>query len=84
MPQTVLYTTSVPVTMKLKHEILRVKRLLDSRKIEYEEVDIAVESERRQELVADDNGAKTLPQLHIDGKVLSLKLGFCCYFVSLL
>jgi len=66
----VLYSTSVPVTIKLKHEILRVKRMLECRKIEYEEVDVAVDFERRKEMEADDTGAKKLPQLFIDGKYI--------------
>ena len=70
MPQVTLYSTSVPVTIKLKHEILRVKRLLESRKIVYEEVDVAMDSERRNELEPDETGAKKLPQLFIDGKVI--------------
>ena len=69
MPKVVLYSTSVPVTMKLKHEILRIQRMLTTRKIEFEEVDVAVEVERRNEMEPDSTGARKLPQLFIDGKV---------------
>lgn len=69
MPNIVLYSTSVPVTIKLKHDILKIKRLLDGRKCQYEEVDVAVDVDRRNEMAADEDGQKSLPQLHIDGKV---------------
>lgn len=69
MPVLVLYSTSVPVTIKLRHEILKIKRMLESRKIEYEEVDVASEPDRLKEMEADEKGARKLPQLFIDGKV---------------
>jgi len=83
MPEVVLYSTSVPVTIKLKHQILSVKRLLESRKVKYEEVDVAVESERRKEMEADESGAKKLPQLFVDGKVLSCVLVQLLLFIKL-
>lgn len=74
MPEVVLYSTSVPVTIKLKHEILRIKRMLETRKIPYEEVDVAVEHGRRKEMETDASGNNKLPQLFIDGKVTPLSI----------
>ena len=34
----VLYTTSTATTLKLKHDIKRIKELLDAKKVHYEEV----------------------------------------------
>eukprot|EP00239_Pterosperma_sp_CCMP1384_P001782 CAMPEP_0197848934 /NCGR_PEP_ID=MMETSP1438-20131217/10547_1 /TAXON_ID=1461541 /ORGANISM="Pterosperma sp., Strain CCMP1384" /LENGTH=76 /DNA_ID=CAMNT_0043461415 /DNA_START=374 /DNA_END=604 /DNA_ORIENTATION=+ len=53
--------------MKLKADITRMKALLDAKQAEYEEVDLAVDGDRREEMV-NVSGQKVLPQLHIDGK----------------
>ena len=34
----VLYTTSTATTLKLKHDVKRIKELLEAKKVDYEEV----------------------------------------------
>ncbi|KAK3283516.1 hypothetical protein CYMTET_8787 [Cymbomonas tetramitiformis] len=62
-----LFSTSVPSTQKLKGDISTLKWLLDSKKTPYEEIDLAVDNDRREEMRAVSNKT-TLPQLHINGE----------------
>lgn len=38
MAHITLYSTSVPITLKLKNDIARIKRILDAKRTDYEEV----------------------------------------------
>jgi glutaredoxin 3 len=46
----------------------RAKRLLDSKTAPYTEIDLWVETGRRQEMVERANGQTSVPQIFIDGK----------------
>ena len=44
------------------------KALLDSKQVEYEEIDITMGGPRRPEMIQRANGRTTVPQIFIDGK----------------
>lgn len=44
------------------------KRLLTSKGAEYAEIDVMMDPERRQEMLAKSNGRRTVPQIFIDGR----------------
>ncbi|ATY30691.1 glutaredoxin 3 [Sphingomonas psychrotolerans] len=46
----------------------RAKALLDSKQVEYEEIDITMGGPRRQEMIQRANGRTTVPQIFIDDK----------------
>lgn len=46
----------------------RAKRLLDSKRVAYEEVDLGREPARREEMIARAGGRTTVPQIFIDGR----------------
>lgn len=46
----------------------RAKALLDSKQVEYEEIDITMGGPRRPEMIQRANGRTTVPQVFIDGK----------------
>lgn len=46
---------------------LRAKQLLDRRDIEYEEINISEEPDRKDEMIDRSNGQKTFPQIFING-----------------
>ncbi|NIJ19126.1 glutaredoxin 3 [Sphingomonas naasensis] len=46
----------------------RAKALLDSKGVEYEEIDITMGGPRRPEMIQRANGRTTVPQIFIDGK----------------
>ena len=46
----------------------RAKALLDSKGVEYEEVDISMGGPRRAEMIQRAGGGSTVPQIFIDGK----------------
>lgn len=46
----------------------RAKALLDSKGVEYEEIDISMGGPRRAEMIQRANGGTTVPQIFIDGK----------------
>ncbi len=56
---------------QVKTDIQRIKRILDGKRVEYEEVDLSARPQRKEEMMAASNQVRTLPQLHIDGKVSS-------------
>lgn len=70
MAKVVLYSTSCASTLKMKTDISRVKQLLHIKKVEYEEIDLATEPQRRLEMVAASDGVSSLPQLHLNNKYL--------------
>lgn len=47
---------------------LRAKRLLNSKGVAFREIDLAAEPERREEMLRRANGARTVPQIFIDGE----------------
>ncbi len=44
------------------------KRLLTAKGAEYTEIDVMMDSERRQEMLAKSGGRRTVPQIFIDGR----------------
>ena len=44
------------------------KHLLNKKKINYEEIDIGYDDEKREEMLKKSNGAKTIPQIFIEEK----------------
>ena len=46
----------------------RAKALLDSKGVEYEEIDISMGGPRRAEMIQRAGGGTTVPQIFIDGK----------------
>jgi glutaredoxin 3 len=46
----------------------RAKRLLSEKGAEYEDIDVIAAPERRQEMIARAHGARTVPQIFINGK----------------
>ena len=46
----------------------RAKALLDTKKVEYEEIDITMGGPRRPEMIQRANGRTTVPQIFIDGR----------------
>jgi glutaredoxin 3 len=46
----------------------RAKALLDSKRVEYEEIDISMGGPRRAEMIERAGGGTTVPQIFIDGK----------------
>ena len=46
----------------------RAKALLDSKGVEYEEIDITMGGPRRQEMIQRAHGRTTVPQIFIDGE----------------
>ena len=61
--------TTTASTLKLKADIARLTQLLQAHGAAYEEVDLSLTPERRDEMTA-VSGTKLLPQLHVDGKYL--------------
>lgn len=62
MPDVVIYTTP------FCPYCARAKRLLDSKGVSYEEIDLYVQPGRRDEMVQRAEGRTTVPQVFIDGK----------------
>ena len=46
----------------------RAKRLLDERQVQYEEIDVMCDSNRRAEMVQRAGGRTSVPQIFINGK----------------
>jgi glutaredoxin 3 len=46
----------------------RAKRLLDAKGVDYEEIDVTMDRERRNEMVQRAPGAMTVPQIFIDDR----------------
>lgn len=47
---------------------VRAKRLLDSKSAAFQEIDVAVDDQRRDEMVARAGGRRTVPQIFINGQ----------------
>lgn len=62
MPDVVIYTTP------FCPYCARAKRLLDSKGVSYEEIDLYAQPGRRDEMVQRAEGRTTVPQVFIDGK----------------
>ncbi len=45
----------------------RAKKLLDSKDVAYEEYEISMDPDKRQEMIQRANGRTTVPQIFIDG-----------------
>lgn len=45
----------------------RAKKLLDSKNVAFEEYEISMDAEKRQEMIGRANGRTTVPQIFIDG-----------------
>lgn len=46
---------------------VRAKQLLEREGIEYQEIDINLQPEKREEMIASSNGRTTVPQIFING-----------------
>lgn len=46
----------------------RAKRLLDAKGVEYEEIDVTMDRDRRNEMIQRANGGRTVPQIFIDDR----------------
>jgi glutaredoxin 3 len=46
----------------------RAKKLLSDKGVDYEDIDVIAAPERRPEMIARAHGARTVPQIFIDGK----------------
>ena len=62
MPKVEVYTTP------MCPYCFRAKRLLDSKKIDYVEINLWSERDRRQEMVERADGRTTVPQIFIDDR----------------
>jgi len=65
MGKVVIYTSSISFNPKTRNHTGNLKYILESKGIEYEEVDLAVSSSSSMEEVAKVSGERTLPQLHV-------------------
>jgi hypothetical protein len=104
-PEVVLYSTTTPALAKVKADIARLRRILDNKRVQYEEVggkrvegergaqpwarraalrarvlpalqvDLASTPARRADMLAGSDGLKTIPQLHVNGRVRAAALG---------
>ena len=54
---------------------LRMKNLMNKKKIIFEEVDISIEPEKFDEMISKSNGARTVPQMFVD----ETHIGDCDY-----
>lgn len=70
LPRVVVYTTSTPIDLLTKSSIRRLFQLLDILGIVYNVVDLAETPSRKREMLEASNGRSTLPQLHVDGKLI--------------
>ena len=61
--------TTTASTLKLKADISRVTQVLQAHGVQFEEVDLSLVPERREEMTG-VSGSRVLPQLHVDGKYL--------------
>jgi glutaredoxin 3 len=62
MPKVEIYTTPIcPYCV-------RAKRLLDKKRVVYEEIDLWTDPGRRPEMLSRAEGRTTVPQIFIDGK----------------
>jgi glutaredoxin 3 len=62
MPEIEIYTTPICPYCS------RAKRLLDSKKVVYTEINLWVQRARRQEMIDRAEGRTSVPQIFIDGK----------------
>ena len=46
----------------------RAKRLLESKGVDYEETEISMAADKREEMIQRSNGRTTVPQIFIDGR----------------
>ena len=65
----VFYMTTTASTLQLKADISRLTQILQAHGAQYEEVDLSLTPERRQEML-DVSQSKALPQLHVDGRYI--------------
>lgn len=70
VPRVVVYTTSTPLTLLTKSSIRRLFQLLDVLGIAYTVVDLAETPSRKRQMLEASNGDNTLPQLHVEGKMV--------------
>ncbi|QDZ18057.1 glutaredoxin [Chloropicon primus] len=67
-PKVILYTSSVSFGASTRGHTSNMKHILDSKGVKYEEVDLATNRERADEMVKVSGGERKLPQLHVDEK----------------
>lgn len=66
----VLYSTSVPAFPKVRADIATIKRILDAKRVAYEEVDLSMYPERREAMLAGSDNQRIIPQLHVNGQYI--------------
>ncbi|KAL4422326.1 hypothetical protein ABPG75_008523 [Micractinium tetrahymenae] len=66
----VLFSTSCAPTAKGKSDINRIKCLLDAKRVQYDEIDLAMEPQRREAMLAGSDGLRSIPQLHVNGRYI--------------
>jgi len=67
-PKIILYTSSISFAKATRAHTGSIKYMLDSKGVEYEEVDLATNKERAEEMVKVSGGERAVPQLHVDDK----------------
>ena len=68
-PKVILYTSSISSSMSTRSHTGSLRHILDSKGVEYEEVDLAQNRDRAEEMAKVSGGVRVLPQLHVDDKV---------------
>lgn len=66
----VLYSTSVPTLPKVRADIATIKRILEAKRVEYEEIDLSTQPGKRGDMLAGSDHNTRLPQLHVNGQFL--------------
>jgi len=67
-PKVILYTSSISSSMSTRSHTGSLRHILDSKGVEYEEVDLAQNRDRAEEMAKVSGGVRVLPQLHVDDK----------------
>ncbi len=70
MANVVLYTSSIAFSSKTRSNTNSLKYILQSKGVQYDEVDLSVDSQKMEDMVKASGGSKVLPQLHVDGKLV--------------
>ncbi|KAI9202749.1 thioredoxin-like protein [Polychytrium aggregatum] len=65
--RTILYYSSVPSTLKLKKDQVRVQDILKARKVEFDMVDVSTEEDQKNYMRM-KSGKNILPQIFVDGE----------------
>jgi glutaredoxin len=69
-----LYFSSATSFLKSKKDAIRLRVLLDAKRVYYEEFDISLDQMRKSEMV-EKSGLSCIPQLFINGKYIGVRTG---------